>query len=426
MEKCYITNNKINIYQYPGDHVHGFSMSLYLKAGSMYETSDENGVSHFLEHIIIRNINHVMDGTLYKYLDRWGLLFNACTYKEFVQFEITGAAKNFDKAVDVFVKLFEEISLPASEINIERNRIKAEIREDDDKDKLTYFANQITWKGTSLAQTITGSSSGLNRMGKKVLKESHQRLMVPDNLFIYITGRAGEKEINYLKDALEQYPLAEGNLGRNNIAEIPENFGKRDGFVATKKSKDTIVKFSFDLDYGDFPRAAYMLLYDIIFECETSKLHQALSEEAGLIYSFDSVLEEYSNLGLLSFQYEVQPGNLIESVGIVTELLKNMKRGIDDELDYVKPTYIDNYELILDDPSAFNWTQAYECHILGKAPAELERRKAEYEKVTADQITELAGHIFKSSNLVVTLKGKKSVKSERMIKEIITSLDQED
>ncbi len=425
MEKCYVTDNKIKIYQYPGDHVHSFSLSMYVKAGSMYESDGENGISHFLEHIVIRNINHIMDGQLYRYLDRYGLLFNACTYKEFVQFEITGAAKNFKKAADVFVKLFEEISLPAAEIDIERNRIKAEIREDDDRDKLTFFTNQITWKETSLSHTITGNSSGLNRMGKNVLKTAHKKMMVPDNLFVYVTGRAGELEIDYLIGALEKYELNEGTLDRKNIAEIPSGFGNRDGIVTTKKSKDSVIRFSFDLEL-DYPQAAYMLLYDILFDCENSKLHQALSEEAGFIYSFDSGIEEYSNIGMLCFQYEVQPAKLTESVEIVVRLLKELKKGITDELDYVRPAYTDNSEVILDDPSELNWMLAYETHILAKSPADIELRKTEYESVTPEQLTMLARDIFCTKNLVVALKGKKSLKTERKIRDLVSELDQEE
>lgn len=426
MEKCYVTSNNVNIYKYPGDHVHSFSLSMYVKAGSMYETSEDNGISHFIEHIVIRNINHLMDGELYRYLDRYGLMFNACTYKEFVQFEITGVPKNFYKAADVFVKLFEEITLPASEIDIERNRIKAEIREDDDKDKLTYFANQTVWKGTSLAQTITGNSTGLNRMGKNVLREAHKKMMVPDNLFVYVTGRGGDVELAYLTAALETYELKPGGLERNNIAEIPEGFADRNCMVVTKQHKDSVIRFSFDLEDKGYPQAAYMLLYDILFDCENSKLHQALSEEAGFIYSFDSVMEEYSNIGVLCFQYEVQPAHLLESVEIVVKLLKELKKGITDELDYVRSTYIDNSEMILDDPSDFNWMLAYEAHILSKAPADIEKRKAGYERVTAEQLTMLAREIFRSSNLVVSLKGKKSIKGERKIREIVAALDQED
>lgn len=426
MEKCYVTSNNVNIYKYPGDHVHSFSLSMYVKAGSMYETSEDNGISHFIEHIVIRNINHLMDGELYRYLDRYGLMFNACTYKEFVQFEITGVPKNFYKAADVFVKLFEEITLPASEIDIERNRIKAEIREDDDKDKLTYFANQTVWKGTSLAQTITGNSTGLNRMGKNVLREAHKKMMVPDNLFVYVTGRVGDVELAYLTAAIETYELKPGGLERNNIAEIPEGFADRNCMVVTKQHKDSVIRFSFDLEDKGYPQAAYMLLYDILFDCENSKLHQALSEEAGFIYSFDSVMEEYSNIGVLCFQYEVQPAHLLESVEIVVKLLKELKKGITDELDYVRSTYIDNSEMILDDPSDFNWMLAYEAHILSKAPADIEKRKAGYERVTAEQLTMLAREIFRSSNLVVSLKGKKSIKGERKIREIVAALDQED
>lgn len=108
MEKHYITSNQVSIFHYPGEHLHSFCISLYLHAGSLYETKEENGVSHFLEHIVIRNINYLMGGNLYRQLDRLGLMFNACTYKEFVQFEITGAAKNFYKAVDILLKFLKK------------------------------------------------------------------------------------------------------------------------------------------------------------------------------------------------------------------------------------------------------------------------------------------------------------------------------
>lgn len=423
MEKCYITDNNVKIFHYPGDHLHGFCISLYLNGGSIYESIEDNGISHFLEHVVIRNINHIMDGQLYRYLDRLGLMFNACTYKEFVQFEITGAAKHFNKAVDVFVKIFEELKLPASEISIERKRIKAEIREDDEKTTLGYFSGQIVWEDTAAARMITGNSSGLDRMGKNSLQRAHADLIASDNMFFYVTGKAGKEELDYLKKAVEKYPLEEKNLGRNNLVEIPAGFGRRDGRVAVKNSTDSVVRFSFDLDTNSFSQAAHMLLYDILFECENSKIHQALSEQSGFIYSFDSGMEQYRNIGNLYLQYEVRPSRLVESVGIVTELLNGLKNDIEDELDYVKAAYTDNCEIILDHASNLNWTQAYEGHILGRTHVELDKRKQEYEDVTSEMVMELADHIFRKDNLVVTVKGKKTKKLEQQIKEIIAVLD---
>lgn len=423
MEKHYITSNQVSIFHYPGEHLHSFCISLYLHAGSLYETKGENGVSHFLEHIVIRNINYLMGGNLYRQLDRLGLMFNACTYKEFVQFEITGAAKNFYKAVDIFVKIFEEITLPASEIDIERKRIKAEIREDDEKDTMSYFTKQIVWAGTSAAQMITGISSGLDRMGKGTLQKAHKKLLSSDNMFFYVTGNAGAEELNYLQNAIEAYPIQNNHLNRTDCAAMPENFGKRDGTVAIKKSDDTIVRFSFDLPESDYSQATYVLLYDILFECENSKIHQTLSEESGFIYSFDSGLEQYRNLGNLSFQYEVQPAKLLESVELVVDVFQQLKKGINDELDYVKASYIDNSELILDHASDLNWSQAYDGHILGRMSTDLEQQKREYENVTAEMVTELARNIFCCKNLVVTVKGKKSKKLEQQIKGIISNIN---
>ena len=425
MEKCYITNNDVKIYHYPGNHLHGFCISLYLNGGSLYESRDNNGISHFLEHVIIRNINHLMDGWLYKRLDKLGLMFNACTYKEFVQFEITGAAKNFRSAVDIFVRIFEELQLPASEIDIERQRIKAEIREDDEKKTLGHFSNQIVWEGTPAAQMITGISSGVDKMRKKQLQEAHRELIAADNMFFYVTGRAGQEELDYLKSAVEGYDLVKRGLGRSNTVPVPARFGKRNGTVASKKDDDTIVRFSFDLDAVDFSQAAHMLLYDILFECENSKIHQELSEQAGFIYSFDSGMEQYRNIGSLYLQYEVQPAKLLDSVDIVVEILRELKRGLSDELEYVKAAYTDNSEIILDHASNLNWAQAYEAHILGRTSAELDERKREYESVTADMVGSLARHVFCVDNLVVTVKGKKSKRLEQQIRERIMKIDQE-
>lgn len=423
MEKHYITSNQVSIFHYPGEHLHSFCLSLYLHAGSLYETKEENGVSHFLEHIVIRNINYLMGGDLYRRLDRLGLMFNACTYKEFVQFEITGAAKNFYKAVDIFVKIFEEITLPAFEIDIERKRIKAEIREDDEKDSMSYFTKQIVWAGTSAAQMITGISSGLDRMGKGTLQKEHRKLLSSDNIFFYVTGNAGTEELNYLKKAIEAYTIENNHLNRIDCVAMPKDFGKRDGTVAIKKSDDTIVRFSFDLPEIDYSQATYVLLYDMLFECENSKIHQTLSEESGFIYSFDSGMEQYRNIGNLSFQYEVQPSKLLESVELVVDVFQQLKKGISDELDYVKASYIDNSELILDHASDLNWAQAYDGHILGRMSTDLEKQKQEFEKVTAEMVTGLARNIFCCKNLVVTVKGKKSRKLEQQIKEIISNIE---
>ncbi|MBQ5821568.1 MAG: insulinase family protein, partial [Clostridia bacterium] len=160
MEEVFSTAS-LPVYAYRNAALHGFCLSLYVRAGSMYESAEENGVSHCLEHMVFRNVNRSMNGGLYQFLDRCGLSFNAVTYKELVQFYIVGATEHFDDAVTVFSHIFDPMDLPRSEIEPEIRRIKSEIREADEFTCLDYFADGCVWEDTSLARSILGPVGNL-------------------------------------------------------------------------------------------------------------------------------------------------------------------------------------------------------------------------------------------------------------------------
>ena len=88
MEQKRIAKNGISVYSFTNKDNHSFFISMFLKAGCMYESDGENGITHFLEHVAIRNVNKLMGGSMYRELDRLGMEFNASTYSEMVQFYI--------------------------------------------------------------------------------------------------------------------------------------------------------------------------------------------------------------------------------------------------------------------------------------------------------------------------------------------------
>ena len=142
MEEKRIAKNGIEIYGYKNEALHGFFISLFLRGGSMYESEKDNGITHFFEHIAIRNVNKLMDGRLYAELDKHGVEFNASTFAEMVQFYVSGASANFKFASEVLTKVLSPIVISKSECDSERKRIKAEIRESDDRNSLSAFSNE--------------------------------------------------------------------------------------------------------------------------------------------------------------------------------------------------------------------------------------------------------------------------------------------
>ena len=299
MEKKTVTSSGVEIYEYKNPAQNGFFISLFLRAGSMYESERDNGITHFLEHISIRNINKLLDGKLYSELDMRGVEFNASTYAEMVQFYTSGATKNFRFAAETLTRLFSPIILTPDEIDSERRRIKAEIREADDKNSLLSFSNGIVHNGTSLARLITGSISGISRITARRLEEYRQTVFSTGNFFFYVTGNYTDEDAKYLYDLVEKYAFPTLIPPRENIAPIASDYFKRDGVARLKNSDFTTVRFSFDLDMSKLTVPETDLIYDMLLTGYNSKFFIEMSEERGLF----TISRELSSATLISASF---------------------------------------------------------------------------------------------------------------------------
>ena len=408
MEKSFTSKNGITIYSYANENLHSFCIALYIKAGCIYEKPEENGITHFIEHIIFRNIDTLMNHTLYQTLDRYGLSFNACTYKEFVQISISGAQKYFSIAADLITKAFHPLVLSSDEIDVERQRIKAEIREYDDLSTLDFFSDKIVWEGTPQQQIITGQIGTVNKIGKKKLMKAHSEMFTKDLSFFYLTGCITTEQINVLASYVEAYKLESSNLIRDNSVSIPKNFFHRSSDIQIKNNNVCYVRFSFDVDTSKYTNAELDLLYDILFTNHTCVVYQELSEKRGIIYSHDSTFEQYNNIGVLYFSFELQTSNVLTVVEVLIERFNELKQNMEEELTYAIAPYVDNAQFMLDDAPELNWNFAYDNHILNCQYQSLDDRIFAYQSVTAKRLTELAQDIFRPENLTLTLKGKKA------------------
>lgn len=420
MEEKIISNNGVEIFGYRSPYLHSFCLCLYVKAGPLYEDDSENGISHFFEHTAFRSINTALDGKLYKKADLWGLNMNALTYNEFIQFKITGASSKFKEAAEILTEIFTPFSVPKKEIDIERKRIKSELREKNEKSSLDCFSQKIVWEGTRLSNSILGKNAVLDKIGVTALSQAQKKLLAPNNIFFYVTGNYGEDGLCYLKSLVEKKKMFEKGKVRKNIAEIPASFGKRGAHIEIKSSSEHAVSFSFDMCAEKYTAAECYLLYDLLFSGECSKLFKGLSNESGMVYSYDATIDRYANIGTLSFVYEIGANDVVKSVEKVVEILKGLKNGIGEELEYVKTPNIISAEFLPDDPEEINYQLGYEDKIMGK-PFVLDIVSC-FERVTAQRMTEIAREIFTKDNLVLTFKENKKRIDIDSVRDVINRL----
>ncbi len=422
MEEKIISSNGVEIFGYRSPYLHSFCLCLYVKAGPLYEEDSENGISHFFEHTAFRSINTALGGELYRRADLLGITMNAVTYKEFIQFKITGATEKFRESVDILSEIFTPFNVPKSELDIERKRIKSELRESDERNSLEYFSEKIVWEGTRLSNTILGKNAVLDKIGTTALSKAQKKLLSSDNIFFYVTGNYGDDGLSCIKSAIERKSISALGKKRDNNVRIPNDFGERNAVVRVKNAREHIVRFSFDLFSERYSSAECYLLYDILFSGECSKLFKGLSEESGMVYSYDASIERYKNIGALSFLYEVGAKDVERSVEKVVDILVSLKEGIRDELDYAKASYVVNANCLLDEPEELNFQLGYEEKLLGREDASFENRVNSYKAVTPERMTEIVREIFTKDNLVLTFKDNKKRINVDNIRKIIDRL----
>lgn len=414
-----VSKNGIEIFDYKNPSLHSFYISLFMRVGSMHEQTP--GITHFLEHASIRNVGMLMNGELYSTLDRYGMEFNASTYSEMVQFYITGASTNFSRAAEIIARLLSPIILSPSEIRTECERIKAEIREGDDRTSLATFAGNIVHEGTSLARSITGTLGSVSKISAKRLEEYRRSVQTRENIFFYVSGSYTDSDLDHLSAEIEKYTVGEGNISEN-IAPVCKSFGRRDGKVHIKNADFTMLRFSFDMDMSRMTMAESDLLYDMLLGGYNSRFFIEMSEKRGLFYDISGASERYKNIGTFAFSFEVRGGSVYDAASTALSLLREYKETLPSEESMMKAGYVTNAYLLYDEPRELNFTFAYDNHIMNSGYRSIEERAEKYKAITPGRIKEVANIIFRPENLTLTVKGNKKKISTERLEEIIKEL----
>ena len=400
---------------------HSFALSLYIPAGPLYDGAEMAGMSHLFEHAVFRNVNHLMGGALYRELDRHGLTLSGATYNELIQLSIQGSPKHFKTAVDILTKTLSPLVITPAELNAEKERVKREIREDTYRSSVDAMSQKAVWSGTGLAETITGTIGKISKVSVAKLSEFSKTLLTEENVFFYLTGSFNDADKSYLENELSKINLPSGKR-RENIAEKPNRFFNREPDITVKRADYCKVKLAFDVDCRATRKPARDLVYDVLFQGDTSKIFLELSEKNGYVYSFDANLDEYKNLASLSLSFETSSADFAPALKAVWRIFKELCEGVkDDELSLAKVPYTENSEFILDDPEGLNWNRAWETHILGFEYTTLEDRKNAYSSVTPEEATETAKQIFRLSNLTVSAKHRNPETAVKIIKEVFST-----
>ena len=101
-----VLNNGIRIVTEHIPHVQSVSIGIWVKTGSRDENKEENGIAHFIEHMLFKGTKKRTALQIAKKIDAVGGILNASTGREFTDFFAKVLDKDFDLAIDLLSDIF--------------------------------------------------------------------------------------------------------------------------------------------------------------------------------------------------------------------------------------------------------------------------------------------------------------------------------
>lgn len=366
-----------------------------IDAGTRDETSGEQGMAHFVEHLIFKGTTKRKAWHILNRMERVGGDLNAFTNKEETIIYTAFLAEHFARAVELLADIVFHSTFPKNEIAKEVDVILDEIQsyEDSPSDLIFDDFENLIFKGHSLGRNILGDPNLLRTFGSDDALNWTRRFYKPSNMVFFFYGNV---DFRHLVRCVEKY-----------VGEIPDSKAEKlyvplPDYLPERRviHRDThqahVMIGCRSYDAHNEKRTGLYLLNNILGgPGMNSRLNIALREHRGLVYSVESNLTSYTDTGVFSIYFGCDPKDVDTCLTLVEKELKRlcMARLTDSQLAAAKKQIIgqiavasDNFEnLALDMGKTFLHYNRYESQ---------EEVFQRIEALSADCLMEVANEIF--------------------------------
>jgi predicted Zn-dependent peptidase len=302
-------------------HVRSVSVGIWIGTGSRRETQEQNGLSHFIEHMLFKGTTKRSAEDIARSVDSIGGNLDAFTAKELVCFNTKVLDQHLSLAMDVLADLVLHPLFRPEDIGKEKGVILEELKmEADSPDYLVHeiFSSNF-WKDHPLGKPILGTRETVKRFDREMLEDYYRSVYTPRNLVITAAGNLTHSRMVELSrehfESLERNGTPPPDPAPNTHARI------------ALRIKNSLEQVHMCLGVPSYPlphreRFACYVLNTLLGGGMSSRLFQNIRERQGLAYAVFSELNPYRDTGCLS----IYAGTSIESARkVVASILKEFQ-----------------------------------------------------------------------------------------------------
>ena len=320
-----VLDNGLRIITEAIPHLYSVSVGIWVDNGSRDEGAQENGLSHFIEHMIFKGTRNRSALQIAKELDAIGGLSNAFTSKEQTCFHAKVLDTHLGQALEILLDIFLHSLFDPEELERERQVVLQEICmvEDTPDEYVHVLFSQLIHQGNALAQPILGTPETVQSFtqGKilEYLKEAYGSGKI-------IMAAAGNVDHQAFVDLVAPELKERSSDGQPNNRQEPSLASK--SWVVSKDLEQVHLALgTWAPSVSDPRRYAGNLLNVILGGNMSSRLFQEVREKRGLAYSIYSFLAPYQNTGLWGIYTAIAKETLTETLEVIGQELTKIKKG---------------------------------------------------------------------------------------------------
>lgn len=296
------------------------SIGIWIRTGSRYENSTNNGISHFLEHMLFKGTDRYSARALAQLFDGIGGQVNAFTSKEYTCYYAKVLDEHFHTAVDTLADMLFHSRFVPEEIEKEKKVVIEEIRmyEDTPDELVMDVLADSVYGGHPLGFTILGLEENLRAFTRADVQGYVDDRYKPSNIVISVAGNVSQEVA-----MAEIRRLFEGQGTGQSVAE-PTLLAPGFSTQLSVRKKDTeqvhICLATPGLPAGDKRLYALILLNNALGNSPSSRLFQEIREERGLAYSVFSFHSSYQECGMFGIYTGTSPEHVDDVLSLIQEI----------------------------------------------------------------------------------------------------------
>ncbi|MGE5629419.1 MAG: M16 family metallopeptidase [Solirubrobacterales bacterium] len=330
MYKLFKLNNGLRVVYEKISYVNSISVGLWVENGSRNEELSNNGISHFIEHMLFKGTDRRSALDIVEAIEDVGGQINAFTGKEATCFYIKALDSYLELSLDILSDMLFNSKFSKEEIEKEKGVVIEEINmsEDSPEDVLSDLHSQAIWGKDPISLPILGTEDTVKSFTQDQIIKYVSSRYIPENSVISIAGNFDE---DITEELIYKYF---GNWESNNkkITSYSSPILLKEHLYKKKNIEQLHISLGIPgVKTGNEDLYTLLLLSNVLGGGASSLLFQKIREEKGLCYSIFSYISAFNNTGIVSIYTSLNPKYASEVVSLINNEIYNfIKTGISD------------------------------------------------------------------------------------------------